>query len=248
MKREERTEDPTIAFIQAFAGQQTGIWTALPGEIEAYDPSKQTASVKPCMQAEVTDESGATTFVKLPLLVDCPVIFPSGGGYTLTFPVKAGDECLVVFASRCIDGWWQSSGQAVPPEFRMHDLSDGFVLVGARSQPKLMPTAPSTDGVELRNDARTAFVKIDDAANVQVSASGNIQAFAAGNLAASALGAASVSAPSISLTGNVTITGNLTVNGNTSLVGTAVANGKNIGSTHTHSGVQTGSGSTGVPN
>lgn len=48
--------------------------------------------------------------------------------------------------------------------------------------------------------------------------------------------------------GNTTMNGNLTVNGNISSTGTVTNNSKNIGSTHTHSGVQTGSGNTGVPN
>ena len=64
-----------------------------------------------------------------------PVVFPGGGGFALTFPVAAGDECLVVFASRCIDAWWQSGGVGEPMEPRMHDLSDGFALIGVRSQP-----------------------------------------------------------------------------------------------------------------
>ena len=33
------------------------------------------------------------------------MVFPGGGGFALTFPVAAGDECLVVFASRCIDDY-----------------------------------------------------------------------------------------------------------------------------------------------
>lgn len=45
-----------------------------------------------------------------------------------------------------------------------------------------------------------------------------------------------------------TITGNLTVEGNTTFSGGSVTHGgKNIGKTHTHSGVQGGSGTTGGP-
>lgn len=49
--------------------------------------------------------------------------------------------------------------------------------------------------------------------------------------------------------GNLTINnGNTTMNGNLTVTGTITNNGKNIGSTHTHSGVQPGSGNTGAPN
>lgn len=47
---------------------------------------------------------------------------------------------------------------------------------------------------------------------------------------------------------NTTINSDLDVNGNTSFIGTVSANGKVIDNTHTHGGVQAGSGNTGTPN
>ena len=47
--------------------------------------------------------------------------------------------------------------------------------------------------------------------------------------------------------GGASITGAVTVTGNIASTGTLTNNGKNIGSTHTHSGVQTGGGNTGSP-
>lgn len=43
------------------------------------------------------------------------------------------------------------------------------------------------------------------------------------------------------------ITGNVTINGNVATVGTLQNNSKDVGSTHKHSGVQTGGGQTGNP-
>jgi len=52
-------------------------------------------------------------------------------------PITVGDGCLVVFADRCITTWF-STGQANPlPDFRMHDISNGFVLIGVN--PNLTP-------------------------------------------------------------------------------------------------------------
>lgn len=62
-----------------------------------------------------------------------------------------------------------------------------------------------------------------------------------------------VTAPVTEIVGNATISGTLTVSGAvTTLAGLAVTgtltnNGTNVGSTHRHGGVQTGSGTTGVP-
>ncbi len=52
-------------------------------------------------------------------------------------------------------------------------------------------------------------------------------------------------APTTKLISAVTIQGSLTVNGNVATTGTFTNNGKNIGSTHTHTGVQPGGGNTG---
>ncbi|HCB1175004.1 TPA: hypothetical protein NQF68_004250 [Klebsiella pneumoniae] len=124
---------------------------SMPGIIQSFDPDAVTAVVQPAIKGAEQDESGAEVSVNLPLLVDVPVIFPRGGGCTLTFPVKAGDECLVIFADRCIDFWWQSGGIQEPVDDRMHDLSDAFCIVGPQSQAKKI-SGISTSAVELRSD------------------------------------------------------------------------------------------------
>ncbi|MDV0626243.1 Gp138 family membrane-puncturing spike protein [Klebsiella variicola subsp. variicola] len=124
---------------------------SIPGIIQSFDPEAVTAVIQPAIKGVEHDASGAEVSVNLPLLVDVPVIFPRGGGCTLTFPVKAGDECLVIFADRCIDFWWQSGGIQEPVDERMHDLSDAFCIVGPQSQAKKIGGI-STSAVELRSD------------------------------------------------------------------------------------------------
>ena len=65
-----------------------------------------------------------------------------------------------MFASRCIDAWWQSGGVGEPMEPRMHDLSDGFALVGVRSQPHRLSPAVHTGNTQLRADDGSAYVEI----------------------------------------------------------------------------------------
>lgn len=158
MDRRERTNDPIEAQRAALDGRQAEMWTALPGIVQSFDPVAVTVSVQPSVQGSVQDESGKASVVSLPLLVDVPVCFPCGGGFTLTHPVKAGDECLVVFASRCIDGWWQGGDVSPAPDARMHDLSDGFAIVGPRSQAKKLNPPVDTENVQLRTDDGEAHV------------------------------------------------------------------------------------------
>ncbi|EMU1246830.1 TPA: hypothetical protein P5Z17_001294 [Escherichia coli] len=124
---------------------------SMPGIVQSFDPDAVTVAVQPAIKGYEPDSNGINQSTILPLLVDVPVVFPRGGGCTLTFPVKAGDECLVIFADRCIDFWWQSGGIQEPVDERMHDLSDAFCIVGPQSQAKKIGGI-STSAVELRSD------------------------------------------------------------------------------------------------
>ncbi|MDV0603377.1 Gp138 family membrane-puncturing spike protein [Raoultella ornithinolytica] len=213
---------------------------SIPGIIQSFDPDAVTAVIQPAIKGVEHDTSGAEISVNLPLLVDVPVVFPRGGGCTLTFPVKEGDECLVIFADRCIDFWWQSGGIQEPVDGRMHDLSDAFCIVGPQSQAKKI-NGISTTAAQLRTDDGSAFIEL--------SAGGDITATTAGN--------ATINAPEIILNGNVTINGNLsqgmgesggtaTMHGPVTVTNDVTAGGKSL-MTHTHGGVEHGNDSTGEP-
>lgn len=102
---------------------------AQPGIVQAYNEKEQTVTVELAIRTIIKGQA-----VRPPLLSDVPVFFPGGVDNAITFPVKKGDECLVVFADSCIDAWFQNSGSSVPISVRKHDLSDGFAFVGFRSR------------------------------------------------------------------------------------------------------------------
>ena len=129
---------------------------AIPAIIVQFDPQKQTASVQPAIKDTLQGQS-----VALPELSDVPVQFPRAGGYSITFPVKAGDECLLVFSDMCIDGWWQSGGIQNQAEKRRHDLSDACAILGITSVPKALKNV-CMEGVQIRNDSGTDYIQISD--------------------------------------------------------------------------------------
>ncbi|NMZ76621.1 translation initiation factor IF-2 [Pseudomonas nitroreducens] len=169
MNQLERHGDPNSVVRLTIEAARSRTWTALPGIIESFDPAAMTCVVQLAIQGQIRDRNGALALVDRPLLTDCPVQFPAGGGCTLTFPVKPGDECLVVFASRCIDSWWQSGGIQAQAEPRMHDLSDGFALLGFRSQPRVIG-AVSTSAAQLRSDDGATFVSVAPGGAVAITA------------------------------------------------------------------------------
>lgn len=182
MDREERTRNLEAALIKALEGLQSDIWTALPVVITQFDPVRMTAEAQPTIRGTVRQPDGTVKEVDMPLLVDVPVIFPSGGGFTLTFPIKPGDEGLCFFASRCIDSWWERSGVQSQAEFRMHDLSDSFVLVGPRSQPRVLLPTVHPDNVQLRSDDGQAVVEIKPNHDINITTVGDINMTAGGNV------------------------------------------------------------------
>lgn len=136
-------------------GRQSAIWTLLPGIVQSFDATTMRCSVQVAISFTQIQSDGVGKTVTIDGgLIDCPVLFPSGGGWLFTFPIAEGDECEVRFSSRCIDAWWQSGGVQPQQEFRMHDLSDGFVSVGVFSQPNV-PENVATNAAEIRNTDRS---------------------------------------------------------------------------------------------
>lgn len=165
--RDQLLNDAEQAMRLVLDGRQSTMWTAMPCIVTEVDLEKMTLSAQPSIQGVIELENGSTQNVNLPLLVDVPIVFPSAGGFTMTFPIAADDEVLVVFASRCIDAWWQSGGIGRPMEARMHDLSDGFAIPGPRSQPRVLENISAT-AVQLRNDAGTAYLEIGADGKVKI--------------------------------------------------------------------------------
>ncbi len=213
--RAQLLNDPEETFRLAFEGKQGSLWTAMPGIVLSVNFLKMTCTVQPAIQGVIEDENGKLEYVPLPVLADVPICFPRAGGFILTLPLAINDEVLVVWASRCIDAWWQSGGVQKPIEARMHDLSDGFAIPGPCSVPKIPAGAVSATGAQLRNDAGTTYIEI--------SADGKIKL---------------VSPTEVQINGNLKVTGEVTGHSETVPVNLT---------THVHTGVTTGAGSTGGP-
>jgi len=215
----ERIDDYRSSFQRALDGHQSGMWTALPGIVTKVDLEAMTCEVQPAIQGIEKQTDGTLKHEDMPMLVDVPIVFLHGGKYAHTDPVAVDDECLVVFSSRCIDNWWQEGG--VQPQFerRNHDLSDGIAIVGPFSQKtKLSDVSKetsqwrTTDGTmyyELDNDNQKAKVIIKgitveiDAQNSVININGS------NNIKVNANTAIDLTAPTVTVHGNLDVTGNL---------------------------------------
>ncbi|MBC0852574.1 Gp138 family membrane-puncturing spike protein [Pantoea stewartii] len=204
---------------------------AHPGIIRSFDSETVTCTVEIGVMGVVANPVEDPSSIdrieysntEMPILIDAPLVFPRGGGCTLTFPVQAGDECLVVFSDRCIDFWWQNGGVQPRVLERNHSFSDAFVIPGPQSQAKKISNISPT-AAQLRTDDGSAFV--------EVSAGGDVTATSGGQI--------TLNAPQVTINGNVQVNGTLTATGD------VIGSGKSL-STHTHGNVQNGSSHTGAP-
>jgi len=228
----------------AFEAMISRVWTALPGVIQSVTNGGNTVEVQPAINGRIRQLDGTYKPIQMPKLVDVPICWQGGGGATWTFPIAVGDECLVVFASRCIDSWWQNGfaapagqkgadGKPVnvlnnPPEYRLHNLSDGFAIVGVRSKKRAFATFDTTTA-RLRTDDDSCYVEFDPInKKVKIVASGGV----------------TINNVTFDSSGNVVSP--QTITGQTQVVAGTGGSAVHL-TTHTHSGVQAGGSNTGSP-
>lgn len=237
--------------------------TSMPGIVQSYDNAKQLATVQPAIKRVlITQDDDGKEFLQptdLPILINVPVIFPRGGGFSLSFPVKKGDECLLIFNERAIDNWHKFGGVKEPNARRFHSISDAVCYVGLSSEPNKIPSASSTDAVLQKEDGSVKIV-LKDSGDLEIEG-GNVDLTATTKVTVTApqaevIGATTVTG-TLQVTGAITASGGLTVSGGsfdaTGASGTVqlpadvTADGVDIGKTHVHTGVTSGTSDSGPP-
>ena len=135
-----------------------GIHTAFPGRIEKYDPKKNLANVQPVMKFKKPNGE----VIDYPLLTGVPVWFPQTAGQkaTIAFPIKKGDECLVVVSERSIDYWMQ--GKETSTDL-MFDLTEALCIPGLFSKANpLFSQAGSEDAIIIQRGQTFIKIKADE--------------------------------------------------------------------------------------
>ncbi len=140
-------------------GWKSNLRVACPGIVQGFDEKEQTVTVQLALREQVSDCEYNKQWMDIPMLLDVPIVVPRAGGYCLTMPINKGDECLVIFGDMCIDSWWELGGIQNQQEKRRHDLSDGFAILGAWSQPRVLENY-SIDSCQLRNEKGTSMIEL----------------------------------------------------------------------------------------
>ena len=159
---------------------------------EDMDALTQTATVQIAIQEQARTSTGPAWF-DIPPIILVPVLIPRGGGFSVTLPLKKGNEGLLIFCDACIDSWWQSgtansqaptapvvNGAAPPPsgsqrqnEVRRHHVHDCGFYPTSISQPNKLASY-SADTLQIRSDDGLTIMELDQASAVNITAPGGV--------------------------------------------------------------------------
>lgn len=156
---------------------------AMPAKVASYDPARSVASIELAVPLKTATGQERPA----PVISGVPVMWPRAGVASITYPLKAGDYGLAVFADTDISAWVAELAENAGTGTRAHSLTDAMFL------PMSHNLAPSSiDGLVVTYGTNTILLN-DAGATVTA---GNITL--AGNVAVS---------------GSLSVTGQSTLNG-----------------------------------
>ena len=241
----ESSNNPVDALLGLIQSQLLDVNTCIPATIVSY--AEGVARVAPTGKKRFADGDA----LDYPIIPNVRVCWPSfaGGLAGIRGPVREGDPCLLVFSQQAVDG---------SDDRRMFDLQDAYAIMCN------IGTVGKSDSVN-DNDMTMYF------------GPAYIRLTEGGQLLINAPGGTTTDTPDTTHTGNVKTKGNTAIDGTTlskgtitgqggmgitgsggggatvAITGSVTQSGGSLTSngivlhTHTHSGVQPGPGSTGLP-
>jgi hypothetical protein len=134
---ETQTDKPSLedVILLAVRSELAKVQTSIPGRILTYDREKQRAQIQTSIRGRYENpETEELESYLPPPIPNVPVQFPSGGGFSITWPLKKNDDVRLAFCSRSIDEWLTSgSADNEPTDLRRFDLTDAVAIPGIRS-------------------------------------------------------------------------------------------------------------------
>lgn len=206
--------------------------TCIPGIIDEFDPVTQFVKVNPAIKRIKQDD----TEIQIPPIINAPVYFMRAGGFSITHPIKKGDECWIHFSERSLDSWKKFGEIRRPADIRFHDYSDGFVVPCVTSQVNKIDNFDNenvvignVNGEEGSEITSTVTMKKTGEIETKVVNSATTKTV---TFTLNTDGTVTVDAESVSFTGDVNVTGDVTAD---NVTGTTDVTGGGISvKTHTH--------------
>jgi len=219
----EETNDFVASLRTLIQSELLDFNTSVEGTVQSY--SNGLATVLPDATKRFSDGDA----LPFPPLYNVPIRWPSfnGGRCGIKGPIRVGDKVLVVFAQQARDG---------TDDERRFDMTDAYAIPSGNAQ-----VAQASNNADMIIWFGDAYIKLTEDGKLEINAPGGSKTISPNN---EFTGNNKVSGNQQTM-GTTTNTGLTSMNGGFNSTGTATNNGKDIGSAHRHSGVQTGGGQSG---
>lgn len=216
----------------------------LPARVVSFDRAKNTATVVPLIMVLKTD--GSTQ--QRAEIAGIPVFQYSGGGFVINFPLKAGDLGWIKATDRDIALFKQSYDFSPPNTLRKHKFSDAIfypdVMRGwtINEDGLVIQTLSGNQCIAILDDQ----IKILSDNLITIKSDADIVVEAGGDVTVTAAGSVTIDAPDTTITGTLSVDGAATFGSTIDASGQITTGGIGL-STHKHTGVEPGIGTSGGP-
>ena len=128
------------------------MYTCMPGIVESYDAETRRAVVKGALNIVTTKKEE----IEREAIHNVPVMFPSGGGFTMTFPLEPGDAVLLLYSQRGLAKWKKTLGVAAPDTIGFFSEKDAIAIPGFGSTQGELEhmIAIESDGIHIRTTGK----------------------------------------------------------------------------------------------
>ena len=201
--------------------------TCIPAIVDEFDPTTQRVSATPAIMGKyVHPDTQAVTYIQCPKITNIPLAITKGVGLKITYPIKKGENCTLIFSQRSIDNFLIEGGIQRPYDtedpdkttLRCMDMTDAMCFPGVITNQEVIASYDN-DALEIRNEDGTTKLTVKENSLKFLQGSASIE-LKENNI--------TMAADTINITGTKTVT----------------IDGKDF-LTHIHTGVTTGQGKTG---
>ena len=138
-----------------FSQEAKNIHTSVPGVIQAYDPMTKRAEVQIALKTLIGTPEEHEAHDR-PVILDVPILHPSGGGYVIHLPLAAGDAVMLLFAERGIEKFKTTFEISEPTMEAFFMERDAVAIPGFGA----MEITPAGDGLTIQTEDGAQFIHI----------------------------------------------------------------------------------------
>ena len=203
--------------------------TCIPAVVDTFDAATQRISARPAIRGKfINPDDFSVQYFDYPKITNIPLSLqwsPNVGG--ITYPIKSGDICTLIFSQRSLDNFLISGKTSDPfdpadakyTEIRLFDLTDAMCFPGIITN-NLQIQGYNNDAIEVRTADGLKKVSVSENELTLQAGASIMKVTEAG---------VEIVTPIVDIKGNVNVTGTVTATGDVLGVGVSL-------STHVHTG------------